>query len=126
MHFPPLTFLFVFDLQVRLVERGPEQPANGGLRKGLGLVQHWRSVHANRNSTGPGHVSRTRFGRGQLPTRRRNLSIYSRKLHQRAKVRIRSYLVQWLWEMTRVREVMGLNPCTVNWMDMTFFHIAFL
>ena len=29
-------------------------------------------------------------------------------------------LVWWLWKMTHVREVVGLNPSTVYRMDMTF------
>ena len=35
-------------------------------------------------------------------------------------------LVQWLWEMTHAREVMGSNPGAVYWMDLTFFHIDLL
>ena len=31
-----------------------------------------------------------------------------------------------LWETTHVLEVVGLNPGTVYWMDMTFFHIDLL
>ena len=30
-------------------------------------------------------------------------------------------LVQWLWEETHVPKVVGLNPGTGYWMDMTFF-----
>ena len=30
-------------------------------------------------------------------------------------------LVQWLWEMTQDLEVVGSNPGTVYWMEMTFF-----
>ena len=35
-------------------------------------------------------------------------------------------LVQWLWEMTYVREAMGSNPGVVYWMGMIFFHIDLL
>ena len=35
-------------------------------------------------------------------------------------------LVYWLWETTHVQEVVGSNPGTVDWMDMTFIHIDFL
>ena len=31
------------------------------------------------------------------------------------------YLVSWLWEETHVPKVVGSNPGTVYWMDMTFF-----
>ena len=33
-------------------------------------------------------------------------------------------LVSWLWEMTRVQEVVGLNTDAVYWMDI--FHIDLL
>ena len=35
-------------------------------------------------------------------------------------------LVQWLWETTQVREVVGSNPGTVYWKDMKNFHIDLL
>ena len=35
-------------------------------------------------------------------------------------------LVYWLWETTHVQEVVGSNPGTVDWMDMTFIHIDIL
>ena len=36
-------------------------------------------------------------------------------------------LIQWLWVMTHVREVVGSNPGIVYWMDIwTFFHFDLL
>ena len=35
-------------------------------------------------------------------------------------------LVKWLWEETHVPKVVGSNPGTICWMDMTFFHIDLL
>ena len=35
-------------------------------------------------------------------------------------------LVKWLWEMTHFWEVVGSNPRTIYWMDMTFFHIDWI
>ena len=35
-------------------------------------------------------------------------------------------LVLWLWGMTHIREVVGLNLGIVYWMNMTFFHIYLL
>lgn len=35
-------------------------------------------------------------------------------------------LVHWLWEMTHIREVVGLNPGAIYWMYLTFCHIVLL
>ena len=35
-------------------------------------------------------------------------------------------VVYWLWEITHVQEVMGSNPSTIYWMDMTFLQIDLL
>ena len=34
-------------------------------------------------------------------------------------------LVQWLWEMTHDQKVVGSNPRTVNWMELTFFTLIY-
>ena len=39
---------------------------------------------------------------------------------------VKGALVLWLWEMTLDREVVGLNPGAVYWIESTFFHINLL
>lgn len=60
-------------LQVRLVDRGAELSADGGFRKGIGAVQHWRPLHSDWHQAGQDQINWFGHSCWQLPPGSRNI-----------------------------------------------------
>ena len=70
-------------IKVRLTDRSPKLPTNCRFWKSLRPVQHWRTVHPDRDEAGQEHWGGPRHRRRQLSQGRRHLPVHPRELHKR-------------------------------------------